>query len=242
MRRTSRGWWIAGRAWCRWRGCRTRTASATTCGRSPTSRMPTAPTSTWMRCRRSACSRSTCAPPAWTSWPRAPTSGCSASFGVAPVLHPPRSARPHPARPLRRAARRTRAGRSPLRDLSHRQAVRLRHAGLRPDLPARRRARASSTASAWRRSKRTPSASPTGSTAGLRAHGCARAHAARQPLVDRVVCRGSGARAAAKYFAKAGADVSVREAGAQVRVSPALYNTADDIDRFLTLARAVVGA
>ena len=64
--------------------------------------MRTAPISTWMRCRRSACSRLTCAPPAWTSWPRAPTSGCSASFGVAPVLHPPRSARPHPARPLRR--------------------------------------------------------------------------------------------------------------------------------------------
>ena len=45
-----------------------------------------------------------------------------------------------------------------------------------------------------------------------------------------------------RVFTKAGADVSVRESGRQVRVSPALFNTADDIDRFLTLARAVVGA
>ena len=48
------------------------------------------------------------------------------------------------------------------------------------------------------------------------------------------------ARDAAAIFTKAGADVSVRESGRQVRVSPALFNTADDIDRFLTIARAVV--
>jgi selenocysteine lyase/cysteine desulfurase len=50
------------------------------------------------------------------------------------------------------------------------------------------------------------------------------------------------ARDAAAVFSKAGADVSVREAGRQVRVSPALFNTADDIDHFLAVARAVVAA
>lgn len=50
------------------------------------------------------------------------------------------------------------------------------------------------------------------------------------------------ARDAAAFFTKAGADVSVREGGRQVRVSPALFNTADDIDRFLALARSLVGA
>jgi selenocysteine lyase/cysteine desulfurase len=50
------------------------------------------------------------------------------------------------------------------------------------------------------------------------------------------------ARDAAASFTKAGADVSVREGGRQVRVSPALFNTTDDIDRFLAVARAVVGA
>ena len=50
------------------------------------------------------------------------------------------------------------------------------------------------------------------------------------------------AREAAAHFTRAGADVSVREGGRQVRVSPALFNTTDDIDRFLALARAVVRA
>lgn len=50
------------------------------------------------------------------------------------------------------------------------------------------------------------------------------------------------ARGANAYFAKASTDVSVREAGRQVRVSPALFNTADDIDRFLALARRLVRA
>jgi len=34
---------------------------------------------------------------------------------------------------------------------------------------------------------------------------------------------------------RAGARVSLRENGTQIRVSPALYNTADDIARFLEL-------
>ena len=48
------------------------------------------------------------------------------------------------------------------------------------------------------------------------------------------------AREAAKHFAAAAADVSVRDAGRMVRVSPALYNTADDIDRFLDVAKRLV--
>jgi selenocysteine lyase/cysteine desulfurase len=50
------------------------------------------------------------------------------------------------------------------------------------------------------------------------------------------------ARDAAASFAKAGCDVSVREGGRQVRVSPALFNTVDEIDRFLSLARDLVRA
>ncbi len=41
----------------------------------------------------------------------------------------------------------------------------------------------------------------------------------------------------AAHFNKAGVDVSVRDGGRQVRVSPALFNTTDDIDRFLAVAR-----
>lgn len=43
----------------------------------------------------------------------------------------------------------------------------------------------------------------------------------------------------AGFFAKAGVDVSVREGGRMVRVSPALYNTADDIDRFLAITKGL---
>lgn len=50
------------------------------------------------------------------------------------------------------------------------------------------------------------------------------------------------AREAAAYFTKVGVDVSVRESGRQVRVSPALFNTAEEIDRFLALARTLVRA
>ena len=45
------------------------------------------------------------------------------------------------------------------------------------------------------------------------------------------------AREAAKLFTAANVDVTVRDGGRMVRVSPALYNTADDIDRFLDLAK-----
>jgi len=48
------------------------------------------------------------------------------------------------------------------------------------------------------------------------------------------------ARDAARHFAAAGIDVTVRDGGRMVRVSPALYNTADDIDRFLAAARPLV--
>lgn len=44
----------------------------------------------------------------------------------------------------------------------------------------------------------------------------------------------------AAHFSKAGVDVSVRDGGRQVRVSPALFNTTDDIDRFLAVARTLV--
>src|SRR6266566_2597639 len=54
-RRSSTG----GRASSRWPGCRIRTAFVTTCVRSRTWRMPTAPCSTPMRFRQSGCSRST---------------------------------------------------------------------------------------------------------------------------------------------------------------------------------------
>ena len=37
----------------------------------------------------------------------------------------------------------------------------------------------------------------------------------------------------------AGVQVSFRENGTQIRVSPALFNTADDIDRFLTVAEGL---
>jgi selenocysteine lyase/cysteine desulfurase len=48
------------------------------------------------------------------------------------------------------------------------------------------------------------------------------------------------ARDAARHFAAAGVDVTVRDGGRMVRVSPALYNTSDDIDRFLEIARPLV--
>lgn len=41
------------------------------------------------------------------------------------------------------------------------------------------------------------------------------------------------------FYTKAGVDVSVREGGRMVRVSPALYNTADDIDRFLAITKGL---
>lgn len=44
----------------------------------------------------------------------------------------------------------------------------------------------------------------------------------------------------AAHFSKAGVDVSVRDGGRQVRVSPALFNTSDDIDRFLAVAGPLV--
>ncbi len=48
------------------------------------------------------------------------------------------------------------------------------------------------------------------------------------------------AREAARQFAAAGIDVTVREAGRMVRVSPALYNTTADIDRCLEVAGPLV--
>ena len=48
------------------------------------------------------------------------------------------------------------------------------------------------------------------------------------------------ARDAAALFAKAGVDVSVRDGGRMVRVSPALFNTDEDIDRFLDVARPLL--
>jgi selenocysteine lyase/cysteine desulfurase len=48
------------------------------------------------------------------------------------------------------------------------------------------------------------------------------------------------AKDAARHFAAAGIDVTVRDGGRMVRVSPALYNTAEDIDRFLSAARPLV--
>lgn len=47
-------------------------------------------------------------------------------------------------------------------------------------------------------------------------------------------------RQPAAHFASAGVDVSVRDAGRQVRVSPALFNTSEDIDRFLAEAGKLV--
>jgi selenocysteine lyase/cysteine desulfurase len=48
------------------------------------------------------------------------------------------------------------------------------------------------------------------------------------------------AREAARQFTAAGIDVTVRDAGRIVRVSPALYNTDADIDRFLEVAGPLV--
>ena len=48
------------------------------------------------------------------------------------------------------------------------------------------------------------------------------------------------AREAARQFTAAGIDVTVRDAGRMVRVSPALYNTEADIDRFLEVAGPLV--
>jgi selenocysteine lyase/cysteine desulfurase len=50
------------------------------------------------------------------------------------------------------------------------------------------------------------------------------------------------AREAARRFAAAGVDVSVRDAGRMVRVSPALYNTAADVDRCLEVTAPLVRA
>jgi selenocysteine lyase/cysteine desulfurase len=48
------------------------------------------------------------------------------------------------------------------------------------------------------------------------------------------------AREAGRHFTAAGVDVTVRDGGRMVRVSPALYNTSDDIDRFLEIARPLL--
>lgn len=48
------------------------------------------------------------------------------------------------------------------------------------------------------------------------------------------------AREAARRFVAAGVDVTVRDAGRMVRVSPALYNTEADIDRCLEVAAALL--
>ena len=73
------------------------------------------------------------------------------------------------------------------------EALRLRHAGLRPDLPARRRAEL--PRAGRRRGDRTAHRRP-GRPAPSRADGAGRAaaHAARQPLVDRLVDGRSGTR------------------------------------------------
>ena len=42
-----------------------------------------------------------------------------------------------------------------------------------------------------------------------------------------------------RHLADTKTQVSVRESGTQIRVSPALFNTADDIDRFLTVAEGL---
>jgi len=42
-----------------------------------------------------------------------------------------------------------------------------------------------------------------------------------------------------RHLAASNVQVSVRENGTQIRVSPALFNTADDIDRFLTVAEGL---
>lgn len=42
-----------------------------------------------------------------------------------------------------------------------------------------------------------------------------------------------------RHLAAANTQVSVRENGTQIRVSPALFNTADDVDRFLTVAEGL---
>jgi selenocysteine lyase/cysteine desulfurase len=50
------------------------------------------------------------------------------------------------------------------------------------------------------------------------------------------------AREAARRFAAAAVDVTVRDSGRMVRISPALYNTAADIDRCLEVAVPLVRA
>ena len=47
------------------------------------------------------------------------------------------------------------------------------------------------------------------------------------------------AEAIARHLAATNTQVSLRENGTQIRVSPALFNTADDIDRFLTVAEGL---
>ena len=42
-----------------------------------------------------------------------------------------------------------------------------------------------------------------------------------------------------RHLAETKTQVSVRENGTQIRVSPALFNTSDDIDRFLTVAEGL---
>jgi selenocysteine lyase/cysteine desulfurase len=65
------------------------------------------------------------------------------------------------------------------------------------------------------------------------------------PLGNRssiVSWRVDAARNAAAQFAAAGVDVTVRDGGRMVRVSPALYNVEADIDRFLEAARPLLRA
>ena len=77
-RRTWSRWSTAARSSSRWPGCRTRTASVTTCVPLPTWRTPTARSSTPTASRARACFPSTSRRPAWTRCASAPTSGCLA--------------------------------------------------------------------------------------------------------------------------------------------------------------------
>jgi selenocysteine lyase/cysteine desulfurase len=75
---------------------------------------------------------------------------------------------------------------------------------------------------------------------GLRAQG----RTVHTPLGNRssiVAFRTDPAANPAAFYAAAGVDLSVRDGGRQVRVSPALFNTADDIDRFLAITTDLRG-
>ena len=159
-------------------------------------------------------------------------------FGVAPFYIRRELVDRVRARSLRRAPRREGTRRSSLRDLQDGEEVRVRDAAVRRGLPARRGAHVS------RQGRRGP-----GRAAHRHAGAGALGRAERSRLQDadavgkqssivsiQLTSQSAGSRARGAWTRPA-RQVSFREKGTQIRISPALFNNRDDIRRFVEIAK-----